>query len=279
MWCGLRNGPDGEERFAAGEPAHRGVNAGRFEAFVGREWREDRWQPAGEHGFAAAGTAEKQEVVSATGGNDHRPLRELLPADVGEVHVVAVEFGLDLLGRRGDGIDFDGPGDDAHGLGEARDRVRFDFLNDGRFSRVLPRYEQFLDAQAFRRHRDRQGPADRPDGAVEGQFADGGVLRELLGQELPRGDEDTQGNGQVKGPALFADVGRCKVDDDAARGPRIAEIGEGPFDAVDALADGQLGHADEDDLGHARRGIDLGLDRGGVDPLQGEGPEFGEHKR
>jgi hypothetical protein len=68
-----------------------------------------------------------------------------------------------------------------------------------------------------------------------------------------------------------------QVDDGATGGAEVAEVGERPFDAVDALADGELREADEDGLGLAGGGVHLDLDRDGVDAGEGERPQLGEH--
>jgi hypothetical protein len=47
---------------------------------------------------------------------------------------------------------------------------------------------------------------DRPDAAIEGQFADDGAVAELLGSELPGGDEEGQGDGQVEAAGILAQV-------------------------------------------------------------------------
>ena len=61
--------------------------------------------------------------------------------------------------------------------------------------------------------------------------------------------------------------------------PFVAEIDQGPFDAMNALAHGRLGQPDQDGLGQPRRDIDLHLDRHGVDSDQGKGSQLGEHER
>ena len=63
----------------------------------GRQRRQDRRQPPGEHRLAGAGRADHQDVVPAGGGDGQRPLGELLAADVGEIHVVAVQLRVEVV--------------------------------------------------------------------------------------------------------------------------------------------------------------------------------------
>ena len=70
---------------------------------------------------------------------------------------------------------------------------------------------------------------------------------------------------------------RSKVDDRAARGPVVAEVGQGPLDAVDTLPDGHLRQADEDRLGQPGGGVHFHLDGDRVDADQSKGVELGEH--
>ena len=63
-------------------------------------------------------------------------------------------------------------------------------------------------------HGHRQGALGRPRGAVEGQLADHGVLREPLGGDLPAADQDAQGDGQIERGGVLGQVGRGQVDDD-----------------------------------------------------------------
>ena len=136
-----------------------------------------------------------------------------------------------------------------------------------------------VDAASAGLHRHRQRPGDRPHGAVEGQFADGGEAFELVGRDLPGGDEHAQRDGQVERAGVLSQVGGGEVDDGAAHGQPVAEVDQRPLDAVDALADGQFGQADEHGLGQLRRGrVHLHLDRHRVDADQGEGAELGEHE-
>ena len=110
-----------------------------------------------------------------------------------------------------------------------------------------------------------------PDAAVEGQFAHGGEIAQLLGQQLSRGDEQSQGDRQIESAGIFAEVGRGKIDYRAARMAIVAKIGQSPFDAVGAFANGQFRQADQHGFRQPGRCIHLDLDRHRVDADQCKG--------
>src|SRR5262249_8766715 len=97
------------------------------------------------------------------------------------------------------------------------------------------------------------------------------------GQQLAGGDQHAQGDGQVEGAGVLAQVGGGQVDDGPSRGTLVAQVGQGAFDAVDALAHRQFWQPKQNGFGQAGGRIDLDLDRDGVDTNQSKGGEFGEH--
>ena len=145
----------------------------------------------------------------AAAGRDHEgALGELLAAHVGEVLGVGVELGEQLLDAGDDRLGRQLAGQDADGLGEAADAVDGDALDDGGLAGAGGGNHQFGDAALGGGHRHRQGALDRPDAAVEGQFADDGEVAQLLGQQLAGGDEQAQCDGQVEAASVFTEVGR-----------------------------------------------------------------------
>ena len=65
---------DGHQRLAGAEEAHRAVDAGGFQALLGRQGGHDRRQSLGEKGLAGAGGADEEDVVGAGGGDQHGAL-------------------------------------------------------------------------------------------------------------------------------------------------------------------------------------------------------------
>ena len=88
----------GDESGFGVEDAGDGMDLGGLEGFVEAERREDRGEPAGEHGFAGAGRADHQDVVAAGGGDFEGALGGLLAADVGEVEGEMLELVENLGG-------------------------------------------------------------------------------------------------------------------------------------------------------------------------------------
>ena len=153
-------------------------------------------------------------------------------------------------------------------------------LDDGGLAGVGGRHEQLAGcrASAAAIAIDRAPLIGRTLPSRASSPTDGEVLQ-LLGQQLPGGDQQAQGDRQIEAAGVLAQIGRGQVDDGAAGVAAVAEVGQGPLDAVDALLDRHLRQADEDRLGQAGRGIDLDLDGHGVDADEGEGVELGEHAR
>ena len=145
-------------------------------------------------------------------------------------------------------------------------------------SRVGRGHNERLRSRAgLHRHR---APRDRPHHAVERQFAHEREAVELLGRDLPRGDEDADRDGQVERARVLPQVRGREVDDRAAGREPVAEVHHRAFDAVDALAHGEFGQPHEHDLGHVRRcRVHLHFNRYRVDADEREGAELGEHDR
>ena len=88
-----------QPRAAAQKPGHRVDGAG-FQRFLVGQRRQNPRQALGQHGFAGARRADKQQIVPARGGNLHRPACLALAAHIGHIRakpdavlVVAVRRG------------------------------------------------------------------------------------------------------------------------------------------------------------------------------------------
>lgn len=217
--------------------------------------------------------------MAAAGRDDEGTLGEFLAANVGEIHVVGVKLGEQLVDARDDRLGRKLAGQDADRVGERADAVDGDRLDHGGLAGVARRQHQLRDAGLRRRHRHRQGALDRPNAAVEGQLAHRGEVFQLIGQQLSRCYQQRQRDRQVETAGVLAEIGRSEVDDGAAGMTGVTEIGQSTLDAMHALLDRHLWQADEDRFGQTRCGIDLGFDRNGVDAHEREGVQFGEHAR
>ncbi len=203
------------------------------------------------------------------------------PRTSAEIDLVVGQFAEQVVQPRGRRLDLDFARQEGDGLGQALHGDDLDAFDDGRFRRAFGRHDQPSDRLVLGRgNRHRQGPLGRARGAVEGQFADDGVLGELFGGHLPAADERAQGDRQIERGGVFGQVGRGQVDDDAALRALEARVDHRPLDAMRAFLDGRLGKADQDLLGQSAGGdIDLDLDGQGLDADEREGFEFGEHRR
>ena len=83
-WCGARKGRAASRPRCARQPGHA-VHHGGLQRLVEVERRQEAGQAAGQHGLAAAGRPEEEQVVAARGRHLERPLGHLLPGHVGEV--------------------------------------------------------------------------------------------------------------------------------------------------------------------------------------------------
>ena len=215
--------------------------------------------------------------MSAGGGDHQGPLGELLAADVGKIDIVGVQFAEKFFDVRGGRLAFELSRQDADGLGQAADAVNGDLLDHGGFAGIGCGHQHARNFALGCGHGHGQGALDRTDAAVQGQFADGGEIADLFGQHLSGGHEQAQGDGQIEAAGTFGQVGRGQVDDGAAVMAGIAEVGQGPLDAVNALLDGHFRQADQNRFREPDGDVDLHLNGNRFDTDQGKGIQLGEH--
>ena len=75
-------------------------------------------------------------------------------------------------------------------------------------------------------------PATGPQAAVEAQFSGTPEALQLRAGELPAGHQQGQGDGQIKGGAFLAQIGRCQVDHHAHQGAAEAAVAQGGADPL-----------------------------------------------
>jgi hypothetical protein len=269
-------GPGAEERLSRRQPAAGGVDAGRLQALVRRQWRHDGRQPSGEHRLAAPRRTEHQDVVPTSRGHGECPLGKLLTLYVGKVDVVAVELPFHLVGGRRDGLEVGNSHDDAHGVRERANAINLDLANYCGLACVGHRNNEAGRAASARFHGHGERPGHRPDGTVERQFAHGGEAVEFVRSDLPGGDEHAEGDGQVKRAGVLAQIGGSEIDDCPAHVQPVAEVDQCALDTMDTLADSEFGQPDKHGLGHLRRRrVHLHVDRHRINADQGESAELG----
>jgi len=90
---------------------------------------------------------------------------------------------------------------------------------------------------------------------------------ESLRRELPAAGQDAEGDREVKGGRLLRQLGWGKIHDNSVVGPRESGVDHRPGDAMGALSDGGVGHADEHRCRQGTAGnIDLHVDRHRINP-------------
>ena len=80
--------PPGDQRLTGGEQTEDRVDLGDFEGFLEGLRRQDRRNAAGQHGLAAAGRSDHQDVVPTGRGDFESPLDMPLAAHFGEINLI-----------------------------------------------------------------------------------------------------------------------------------------------------------------------------------------------
>ena len=274
---GVVGGAEGTARDeAAAEGAGDGVDGGDLEGFFGGEGREDGGDAAGDHGFAAAGGTDKEDVVAAGDGDLDGAAGEGLALDVGEVLTAGGalgEEGVAVDAVRGGGRL---AGEEVEGLAEGLDGPDVDAFDEGGLVGVGGGDDDGAEAAVAQGQGDGQDAADAPHFAAEGELAEHGHGVEE-GQFVGAvGGEEGQGDGQVVDGALFAEVGGGEVDRHGGGLEAEEGVAQGGVDAVDALFDGGVGQAHDAGAGvFGGEGVDFNLDGLGADAVDCRRVRFG----
>jgi hypothetical protein len=144
-------------------------------------------------------------------------------------------------------------------LREMPDRHRSN-AGKGSLSRRVGRTEKAFDAEAPRAFGDGEDTTDPSQATVEGQLADGGGPLERTARHLLRSSEQRQRDRQVESGTLLAQLGRRKVDRDAAR--RKVQLGRGnpAADPLARLLAGAVGEPDDREAGNAVADVGFHVD-------------------
>ena len=213
--------------------------------------------------------------MAARGRDLEGALGEGLPAHVGEVDLV-LDGARRLFQSRDDGR-LELALQDGHGLAEGRGGEGTHVVDVRRLERVGGGDEQGLDAVSATGERGGEHPAHRPELAIERELADHRDALERRPGNGADGGEQSEGDGQIEGGALLADVGGGEVDGDAVVREVEAAVLDGGANAVATLADGGIGQPDGGERGEAGGDVDLDVDEAGLNTVQGRGEDAGEH--
>jgi hypothetical protein len=246
---------------AAHQLARERVHHRDLEHLLGRERRQDRGEPCGEHRLAGARRPDHQKIVAARGRHLENALGAFLALDVaqvGERYGIAIDIGL-------------GPRQRLQALEviDERQQVRggqdVDVLaGPGGFRAARGRTDQPL-ADGVGADGGRKRPGHGADRAVERQLADGGEAGDGVGRDRLHRDHHGEQDRQVELAALLGQVGRRQVHGDVLEGHAEPDSVQGVADALAAFRDGLVGQPDDHECLLAGRDAHLHLDRTGLD--------------
>ncbi len=236
------------EPFAAAQQAGDAVDLGGLDGLIEGQRRQNAGESFRKHRLAGPRRANHQDVVGAGGGNFQSPLGGGLAAHVAKVQRCG-RLRLMPVGSRRGRFEIVGPGDHGHDFRQAARAVHLDVLHHRRFGRILHGNNDAGDPVFTRANGHRERAANRTDGAIQREFANQQVLVELF--DHAHRAQDAERHRQIEARAFLAHVGRRQVDGDSLVGIAESGVDERALDALAALADGGVGHADHD--GVARR--------------------------
>src|SRR5579875_3264258 len=267
-----------DERHLGGEKAGYGVEFGNFEGLIYGERGQDGGKATRHHGFAAAGGADEQNVVTAGGGDFQSAFYVPVAFYIGEI--VDKLWGIrmekcGIVGHRGDPF--------GHGEGEGHfmkvgDGIDGDIGHNGGLTGVLFGHIETLTAVC-----------SRPDGcgkhaaygayvAVERKLSYNLGAFNMVCRKLPCGHEKPYGNRQVEAGAGFADVGGGKIDGHTfIVGKLEAGVFQGGAHPLFALIDGGIGQTDDGGGGHSGAYIHFHIDFVGINAEDGAREHSGQH--
>jgi len=274
---GVTEGALGDQGLLVVEQTHDRVDLGGFQGFGEAQVGENRRHPACQHGLAAAGRADHQDIMRAGRCDLQSALGLLLAAYFGKVLAVVVCAGEQFRNRDAARFDHAFAVEESRHFAEVVHAIDRYAVSDSAFPGIFAgeNYSVYRPVPGGDGHR--QGTADRFDPSIEGELshddeASGGILL-----DQPGGGEQADRHGQVEGGTVLFDACGSEVDGDAPRGKFVAGILDGGFDPVLALLDRPFGQPHGGELGQAAGDIDLHFNLVGVDPRQGAGQNFGEH--
>ena len=257
--------------------AGRAVDLGDLERLLEARRRQDARQPPRQHRLAGAGRADHQQVVAARRGDLEGALGVLLTADVGQIRSVGPRL-VRIGDRRAGRLRRPAPVEQIREPRERRDRAHLDSLHERRLGRVGLRNEQAAVSRAAGTERGGQRAAHRAQLAAQRQLADQGAVLELLGRNLRAGRQQPNRDGQVEARARLAHVRGRKVHGQ----PLLREVERrveqrGPH-ALARLADRTVRQAHEREGGQTPPHVHLDRDLLGMDSVEREGGDRGEHR-
>ena len=211
--------------------------------------------------------------MSAGGSHLERPPQARLAAQVREVRQLGLGGGRRRLGARR--LPF--------AAGQRRkllDPLQADDLqvvDQGGFGRAR-RGDGDARNPAPRRLGHRQQAGNTANRAVERELAREGVAAQEVGGQLPRGDQQRDGDRQVEARPHLAQVGGRQVGRDPPERKLEARVDQRRPHPLARLAHRGVGQADDRERRQSAVDVELDLNAPGIDAEKREGPGDGEHE-
>ena len=245
-----------ERRFAVDFAGH-GVYFGRFERFVQRQRRQDGRYAFGHHRFAGTRRAYHYNIVSAGSSHFDGALYIFLTFHIGKVEFERGRMRIKLITRIDNGrLQRFFMVEEIDHIGNVIDAQHIQIVDDSGFACILARHDKAFETVFARQNRNRQHAFYRFQCAIERQFAHNDILFDLVGSHHARCSQHANGQRQIVGGALFANVGRRHIDDHLFARNRNPIVLQRRHDAFVALFDGIIRQSHKKKF-DALRNIDL----------------------
>jgi hypothetical protein len=127
-------------------------------------------------------------------------------------------------------------------------------------------------------HRRQKHSGRRRDPAVEPKLSDGDIAGQGLGIDRAQGGEHPERDREVVMRPLLGKIGRRQVDGDPLGRKRQPDRGERGVDSLAALGHRLVGKPDDEELGQARRNLDLYLHGPRLEPEERHRGDMRNHE-
>lgn len=217
--------------------------------------------------------------MSAADGHLDGAFYVVLPADFGEIQLVVLVAGKELLEILPHRFQLLFSKDELEHLAQVSHAVNVNSFDHCGFAGIRLRHDDFGPPAASRLDRDGENPFDRADGARERELADEAVLIDFRKVKLLADGHHGQCDRKIKARSLLLYIGGGEIDRGAAAGPVIAAVADGSGDAITALFHSGIRQADDDNLWFAAAGVHLDFDFECIDAVNSSRKNLREHGR
>ena len=253
-----------------------GVDLGDLERLLEGEIGHDGGQTAREHRLARARRPHEEQVVSARDCDLERAARNGLTFDVFEIGA-ALSGGMRNELLRRDGRDGRNALEMAHHLGKRGSGAYLRPAQKTCLPRVFRGNDKARKAVALRRNEDGQQSRDGTDRAAQRKLAQKYDPVGIGADELFARLEQADGDGEIEGGALFADIRGREIDGDLIHGEEEPAVFERGTYAFFGLLHRRIGQSDHLIGGNAAVDVRLHFDGNAIQPVQGIADDLRDH--